>query len=134
MITKFIEATQDSESGFNWGKFMIGKFSPEEWAYRSALEAANAQRLIAGRGWSTRHFFFLDLQTGEGAIFSPGGIASADLEKHKIWVCPMAEPFLEWLYQQDLGDLDSLPPLVELPGVPAALAGYRRSGPITEEQ
>lgn len=71
----------------------------------------------------------LDLQTGEGAFFRPGGYAAADLEKHRVWVCPLFEPFLEWLYRQDLTDLGQLPRLVELPDAEFAMRGYRRAGP-----
>jgi len=56
------------------------------------------------------------------------GVASADLNKHQIWVCPMFEPFLNWLYKQDVSDLDQLPSLVDLGDVPTALFGYRRKG------
>ena len=63
------------------------------------------------------HLVVLDLQTGEGAIFMPGGLAAADLDKHGIWVCPLFEPFLAWLYKQDLSDLDALPAVVEITGV-----------------
>jgi hypothetical protein len=125
--TRFIEATQDAENGFNWGKFVVGRWEPEEWARRSELPAAEGQPLIGGRGWSARHVWVLDLQTGEGAYFLPGGMAEADLSKHRIWVCPMFEPFLRWLYAQDLSDLDGLPGLVEL-AAPGAVAGYRRDG------
>lgn len=70
----------------------------------------------------------LDLETGEGALFLPGGYASADLDKHKVWVCPLFEPFLAWLYKQDLQDLSKLPDLVDLPDAPFQWSGYRRSG------
>lgn len=33
MKTKFIEATD----GFNYGKFMLGRFEPEEWARWSTI-------------------------------------------------------------------------------------------------
>jgi hypothetical protein len=41
----------------------------------------------------------------------------------------MFEPFLEWLYAQDLSDLGALPRLVELPDAEFSFSGYRRSGP-----
>jgi hypothetical protein len=123
--TKIIEATQDKEQGFNWGKFLICKFD-SEWEYISQMDQ---RPLLAGRGWDNSHVMVIDLQTGEGSLFRQGGLARADLHKHKIWVCPMYEPFLEWLYQQDLNDLDKLPPIVVIPGVPGALSGYRRPGP-----
>lgn len=126
MITKFIEATHGSTyGGGNWGKFMIARFEESEWGYRSALAGST---LLSGRGWDPRHILFLDLQTGEGTMLTPGGSAHADLEKHRVWVCPMAEPFLQWLYEQDVSDLEALPGLVELPDAPFAVAGYRRPG------
>lgn len=125
MNTKFIEVTNGPR---NWGKFMLGRFTPEEWATTAALPEATGYSLLRGRGWTRSHLLVLDLQTGEAAVFLIGGSARADLNKHRIWVCPMFEPFLEWLYTQDLSDLDSLPPLVDLPDAPFAMAGYRRSG------
>jgi hypothetical protein len=128
--TKLIEVTQGAERGFNWGKFLLGRFD-HEWMHPSAVGEDSRRPLLYQCGWTraTGHLWVLDLQTGEGAFFRPGGSAHADLEKHRIWVCPMFEPFLEWLYAQDLSDLRALPPLVELPDAPAALSGYRRPGP-----
>jgi hypothetical protein len=73
--------------------------------------------LLSVCGWGTGrgYLIVMDLQTGEGAIFRPGGYAHADLEKHQVWVCPMFEPFLEWLYKQNRHALDALPRMVELP-------------------
>jgi hypothetical protein len=126
MKIKFIEATNHPE-GFNWGKFMLARFEAEDWAYRSAL-VDDHRLLLAGRGWTDNHLMVTDIQTGEGAIFKPGGLAQADLQKHKIWVCPLFEPFLVWLYRQDLSDLDKLPAVVKLPDAPSAYSGYRREG------
>lgn len=123
MRLKFMEVTNGPQ---NWGKFALGRFTPEEWTYRSAVDERS---LLAGRGWSPDHLLILDLQTGEGAIFRPGGLASYDLDKHRVWVCPMFEPFLTWLWKQDTRDLDALPAHVDLPDAPFALAGYRRAGP-----
>lgn len=86
METKFIEAMNRADGQpFNWGKFMVARFTGDEWRRRSH-----------------------DLN-----------------EKHKIWVCPLYEPFLEWLYRQDVRDLGKLPDHVTLEA-PAALWGYRR--------
>lgn len=122
MQTVFIEATNGPR---NWGKFMVGVFDDDDWRVTSQVDPGHG--LLAGRGWSRRHIFVMDLQTGEGAMFRPGGFASADLAKHRIWVCPLFEPFLEWLYLQDLA---SLPSHVDLPDAPFAWAGYRRGEPI----
>jgi hypothetical protein len=115
----------------NWGKFMVARFDGEDWAERSQVDPARG--LIRGRGWSPEHLMVFDLQTGEGALFRPGGFAHADLEKHRVWVCPMFEPFLTWLYGQDLSDLDALPRVIELADVPMAFAGYRRPGPTGDD-
>jgi hypothetical protein len=123
--TKFIEATDATR--FNWGKFMICRFD-DEWTYRSALPEAHESRLLIRCGWSADHLLVVDVQTGEGAIFFPPGSASDDLnDKHQIWVCPMFEPFLNWLYLQDVTDLDALPALVNLGNVPTSFSGYRRT-------
>lgn len=125
MQAKIIEGT----NGFNWGKFMLLRFTQEEWSYVSQLGQIP---LLRGRGWGPSHVWVLDLETGEGFCTLPGGMARADLKKHEIWVCPMFEPFLEWLYTQDLSDFDKLPSLVDLEGE-SALRGYRRPGASFEE-
>lgn len=124
MKTKIIEAS----NGFNWGKFLVGQFD-SEWERRPALEETKLP-LLTAVGWTEQHRVVLDLQTGEGGIFFavPSGYPTADLEKHKVWVCPLFEPFLGWLYQQDLSDVERLPSNVLLPDAPSALSGYRRSG------
>lgn len=130
MNTKFIEASQNADAGgiVNWGKFMLGRFDQDEWERGS--EVGDSDRsLLHQCGWVSSHLWVLDLQTGEGAYLSPGGSAHADLQKHAVWVCPMFEPFLEWLYTQDLSDLDALPALVNLPDAEFSMHGYRRPGP-----
>jgi hypothetical protein len=126
MKTVFVEATNKE---MNWGKFMLAKFDEDEWARRSAIDSGS---LVAGRGWSSDHILVLDLQTGEGAFFKPGGYAHADLEKHKIWVCPLFEPFLEWLYT--LPDPMSAPRSIDLPNAPFDFRGYRRPGPQPDDE
>jgi hypothetical protein len=116
----------------NWGKFAVGLPGPE-WRWRSELEGAVATGpLLTQLGWSHNHVWVMDLQTGEGAIFAHGGNAGADLNKHRIWVCPLFEPFLAWLYRQDLTTLATLPQVVELLDVPFIWHGYRRPGPDSE--
>jgi hypothetical protein len=123
MKVKFIEVTNGPQ---NWGKFMVAEFSYDDWQARSAIDNGP---LIAGRGWTKDHKLVLDLQTGEGAIFKLGGKAKADLDKHRVWVCPLFEPFLEWLYDKEFKDLNELPAHVDLPDAPFAMSGYRRKGP-----
>ncbi len=133
MKLKFIEATNRTVGGINWGKFGVGQFESTEWAYTSQLREndpfgmeISKLGLLEGRGWGQHHIFVIDLQTGEGAMFRHGGLASSDLNtKHQIWVCPLFEPFLTWLYRQDVSDLDALPGLVEL-DAPSSMHGYRR--------
>lgn len=121
MQTKFMEATNQNK---NWGKFLIFRFDTE-WEYKSSF---TGRSLLHEVGWNNMNIFVLDLQTGEGARFKPGGLATADLDKHKIWCCPMYGPFLEWLYRQDLTDLSKLPDSIDLPDAEFAMAGYRRKG------
>lgn len=130
MITKIIEVTNNDQ---NWGKFML--LRPDtEWSVFSQIDPPEPLRgvrtlgLLARLGWTPEHLWVLDLQTGEGANFRAGGLAAADLNKHKIWVCPMFEPFLTWLYRQDLADLAKLPDLVNLLDAPFEFRGYRRPG------
>jgi hypothetical protein len=126
MISVFIEATNGPS---NWGKFAVCRFEPYEWVRRSAVDYADRRPLLGTQGWTIDHLLVLDLATGEGAIFKPGGCAAADLNhKHQVWVCPLFEPFLEWLYQQDLADLSTLPLHVDLPDARFEVRGYRREG------
>lgn len=122
MQTKIIETSGNG----NWGKFMLGRFD-NECSYQSALPEAEGAYPLAR--WMPSTLLVLDLATGEGALFTPGGLPVADLDKHAIWVCPMFEGFLTWLYTQDTSDLDALPAYVDLPDIPFSLAGYRRNGP-----
>jgi hypothetical protein len=129
MKVKFIEAIgringPESREG-NWGKFMVAHFT-DEW---TATSFVTKKPLLREVGWAAGHIIVFDLQTGEGGIFHPQGLAQADLEKHAVWVCPLFEPFLVWLYQQDLTDLDNLPDHVDLPHAEFAMSGYRRPGP-----
>jgi hypothetical protein len=125
MRTRFIEAGQ-GPNGPNWGKFLVAQFEPGEWALHSHVDEAHG--LLRSQGWTERHLWVLDLATGEGAFFLPGGSARADLAKHRIWVCPLYEPFLTWLYQQTFTSVNELPTYIELPDAPAAMHGYRRQG------
>lgn len=122
MKTKFIEVTNNNQ---NWGKFLLFRFD-NEFEYKSSI---TGKSLLNEVGWNKQNIFVLDLQTGEGARFKPGGNSEFDLEKHKIWVCPMFSPFLEWLYLQDVSDLSALPSFLDLPNAEFALSGYRRKGP-----
>jgi hypothetical protein len=119
----------ETVNALNWGKFMICQFDSTDFAEPAVVDDITHQGLIHGRGWGPEHLLIVDLQTGEGAFFRPGGLPVADLTKHRIWVCPMFEPFLEWLYKQDLRDLSALPRLIELHDAPMSYAGYRRPGP-----
>lgn len=124
MQTKIVEAEQPG-SGQNWGKFLVMR-PDDEWRRTSAISGATWP-LLREIGWGPDHIIVFDLQTCEGAAFSPGGLARADLNKHRIHVCVLFEAFLEWLYKQDLADLTALPDRVEV-DAEFALAGYRRPG------
>lgn len=145
MQTKIIEAVQPGAPQ-NWGKFLVMK-PDTEWKRSAATpgcelagvspatltmlgwspEEIAARSLLAQIGWGTSNVIVFDLQTGEGARFAPGGDASYDLNKHAIWVCPLYEPFLVWLYGQDLEDLEALPDSVEVEA-DFEMSGYRRPG------
>ena len=109
------------------------EFDTEEQTRPSTVEHDDMGRdipLLARCGWwGLDYVWVLDLQTGEGAYFRHGGNAKADLTKHAIWVCPLYEPFLTWLYAQDLSDIEALPARIDLPNSPFSFAGYRRPGP-----
>jgi hypothetical protein len=119
--TRIIEAR--SPAG-NYGRFLLARMH-QEWNVQSEVFDGP---VLFNTGYGPKHLWVLDLVTGEGACFLPGGLAAADLEKHRIWVCPLFEPFLVWLYEQDLADLDELPEVVEV-DAPLQLRGYRRPGP-----
>lgn len=121
MKYRFVEAT--STAG-NFGKFVVVSFDSDDWAVQSVVDGFP---LIRSRGWTPKHVLVFDLQTGEGAMFRPGGFAPADLNKHKIWVCPLFQPFLEWLYTQP--DPTEPSRFVDLGDAAFALYGYRREGP-----
>jgi hypothetical protein len=131
--TRIVEAEHGGRG--NHGKFLLGRFT-DEWEYRSALEAYRQDgnvppHLLGGVcGWGAEHVLIVDLATGEGALFLPGGHAGNDLDKRRIWVCPLFEPFVEfaWQWVKDGKDLWDLPPVVLLPDAPFAVYGYRRPG------
>lgn len=128
----------DTEWQLRSGLYDVARRATDEVLGEGAYDEVNGpsytnpgtRPLLAQLGWGPEHLWVLDLQTGEGAYFRPGGYAKADLDRHKIWVCPMFEPFLTWLYKQDLSDLDALPAGVELTEdeAPSAMHGYRRGG------
>jgi hypothetical protein len=128
VITRIVEAGQGKNMPANWGKFMVMWPDEQEWSHHSEMDPKGPMPLLRKIGWSRQHIWVLDLQTGEGGCFLHGGVAGADLRKHRIWVCPLFEPFLAWLYLQPLSELASLPALVELPKAEFALFGYRREG------
>lgn len=128
MKTKLIEATAGPQG--NHGKFLLMKHD-KEWQYASQIKTGYGLGSLEHEGWTPNHLWVMDLATGEGALFRHGGYAKADLDKHRVWVCPLFEPFLQWLYEQDVKDLDALPALVELDieKHPLQFQGYRRPGP-----
>jgi hypothetical protein len=127
--TKIIE----THGAGNWGKFLVARFTDER-EYVSALPEARGALPLAR--WHPSTLLVLDLATGEGALFTPWGWHIADLRKHQVWVCPMFEGFLGWLYAQHLEGIDlvALPPLVHLPDNEFSLAGRRRHGLVGEAQ
>jgi len=142
METRFVEAGQAPAKGGNWGRFMVARLTTDEWHRPSHFpdrDRAEAglppQKIMRSTGWHYTDVIVWDLVTGEGAMFVPGGIAQADLQKHQIWVCPMFEPFLSWLYEfiaeHGVTWLEELPAVVTLPDAAFDTSGYRRPGPKT---
>src|SRR5438093_10064214 len=98
MITKFIEASHGG--GGNWGKFLVARFEDDEWQRKSYVakhdvepEPSMDMGLLSARGWSRHDIIVFDLETCEGAAFKPGGSATADLDKHRVLVCPLFQGF-----------------------------------------
>lgn len=128
MDTVMIEAVQDiHHPAHNHGKFLVGRMDSREWNHLSQV-APGSPPLLAQCGWGGNFLWVMDLQTGEGIYTRPGGSAHADLAKHNVWVCPLFEPFLEWLYKQDTTDINSLRSVIELPEAEFAMSGHRREG------
>jgi hypothetical protein len=132
MISHFIEGTND----FNYGKFLLLRFDTSERQVRTALTGFEGHPLFTFGGQrklNPRMTLVVDLQTGEGAAFSLDPMSWTELgDKHRIWVCPMYEPFLRWLCQQGLdnggGDITALPRCVQLDEAESSLFGHRREG------
>lgn len=132
MKSTFVEVTNGP---CNWGKFLVCQYTKDEIFYSSLVGNTN---LLNSIGDSPDAIWILDLQTGEGARFycrsALDGSAECDLKKHKIWVCPLFEPFLQWLYQHPdhCKDVATLPGHIEILDAPFALRGYRRAGDASE--
>jgi hypothetical protein len=126
--TYIFEGIQQYGTPLNWGKFMVA-IPDVEWFRESQVDESGRYPLLERIGWTQAHIWVMDLQTGEGAWFRHGGNARADLEKHRIWVCPLFEEFLGWLYAQDLNRLHQQPGVIELPDAQFSINGYRRPGP-----
>jgi hypothetical protein len=135
MKTAIIEATNGEQ---NWGKFLVGVMT-DEWKHRSAVDVESQSPLLRLRAWSRDYIWVMDLETGEGALLCHRDVVRDALERHQVWVCPLFEPFVGWLFAQPMhGDpeawLDGLPPLIDFPDAAFGLSGYRRGGPDDEER
>lgn len=125
MDIHFYEVT----NGPNWGKLAVGTFERHEWEYVSHVAA---EPLLArlGHGPSTR--LFLDLATGEGALFDCSQGLLPQLARHKIWVCPMFEPGLTEFAKHDIHwDPDEWRPHVDVQTL-FQFEGFRRSALIRQ--
>ncbi len=136
MDLKFVEAghPQDMATGLygNWGKFAIGRYTNAELREPTRFPGCDGRHVVSLRGWGSEHIWVFDLATGEAARFHPVGYAIADLSEHRVWVCPLFEPFLTWLYRFIREHpypqwWDDLPRTVELSEADFAFGGHRRS-------
>ncbi len=141
MDTKFVEVGH-GPSGGNWGKFMIARYTANELLEPTQFPGCEGQRIVSLRGSGRHHIWVMDLATGEGARFPvdlgghPGATARKHLDDHQIWVCPLFEPFIGWLYDFSSANpntwWDELPRTIEIPEAGFAFAGFRRGeGPTT---
>ena len=137
MKTYIFEATD----GSFYGKFLVGIYD-DEWDRRAEIEEAailsakhvvlaallgaemalsdinRPARLLHQEGWWGRDYFLLqDLSApGNGSIFScaPTSYADADVAEKNMTVCYLFVPFLQWIREQGLENLDALPRVVKL--------------------
>lgn len=118
MITQIIEGS----NGRLYGKWLVGQLDERERNRRTCLpdfEGSHSVWTFAGArklGADPDALLIMDLQTDQGAVFSPNGSPDTDLDGHGIWVCPLFRAFLRWLYAQEIGDVSRLPEFVELEG------------------
>jgi hypothetical protein len=101
MNTRLVEVTD----GAFYGKFLVAQFDEAEWRHEAEVFKESIHRpvpyaLLDVCGWSRDHLLVLDLETGNGTIFRPGGHLAHDMEKRQMgYVCPLYRPFLGWLYE-----------------------------------
>jgi hypothetical protein len=130
MLTYLFETVADPFVPPNWGVFMVGVPDEIEWSWRSSAVPAG---VLLGEqlGWhpGQGQVWVMDLRTREGAMFTMGGDARADLEACKIRVTPQFEAFLEWLYLQDPAQLSRLPRVVKVADAVGSIRGHRHLGP-----
>ena len=120
MKTRLVEVTD----GAFYGKFLVGKFDEAEWRHEGEIPKESIIRpvpyaLLDICGWSRDHLLVLDLETGNGTIFRPGGALDYDMEKRKMgYVCPLYRTFLGWLYEHAARtgsiDLDDIPAVLHM--------------------
>jgi len=131
MRTHIIEATNGE---LNWGKFMVGVMDTQDWRRMPMTPGCDqGMPLLQARRWDVTDIWVMDLETREGAVFRlANGDPSGALNKHQIWVCPLFEPFVNWLFTQPHEQILmlALPDWVDLPDAVFAFKGHRRPGPM----
>ena len=123
MKTRIIEATSDQ---IFWSTFLVGVFDMER-RYKSCVDGS-----MVLRSYSPRDIFILDIQTREGAVFAPHGLADVDIERTAIYTGPLFKAFLHWIraqFREGLS-LNDLPKHVEVP-LTEAQEAQRQEGPMT---
>lgn len=140
MRTQIVEAT--NARGV-WGRFLVGRIA-DEWG-RVSQVSDTPMSLLAEAGYEATAMLVVDLDTGNGAVFTPperrGDFTDAqwvnvaritarfDLNtNHQIQVSALFESFLAWLYVLEIqgpSEFDALPDHIEL-DAPSVVRGYRR--------
>jgi hypothetical protein len=140
--TQIVEATNTRGV---WGGFLVGRIA-DEWG-RVSRVSDTPMSLLAEAGYEATAMLVVDLDTGNGAVFTPPErrvdftdaqwvnvariTARFDLNtNHQIQVSPLFESFLAWLYVQEPFEFDALPDHIEL-NAPSVVHGYRRMRLIT---
>lgn len=125
MNYRFVEVTD----GFAYGKFLVGRLTPEELSTETAMPGAEAHQPLftySGRRYfNHRTTLVIDLQRGTAAAWplENGAIGFEHYYLGKLkgldaLVCPLYMPFVMWLHEQGkwaegAGDIAEIPRYID---------------------